>query len=318
MNLDHTERPKTLEDCVGMDHLKRDMRSFVKTGNPPNMLFVGPPGIGKNTFAYCFATLYFGREISLDTEDGDHDYKEINCSLFTGVDTVREIISDFLSTKANTIRDGVRLKKILFLNEFEKLSNVAKGALKVEIEKAEKNVITIFATNYENAIKEDALASRLCTYRFKRATHDDLVEWFIKTAKKHNVWFKNLGLVNDIVNNYKGDMRAMLVDCLEALRGYEESEDGKIWIDKQDLPKIYEESTENYAKQVLQSSTPKKTWVRLWKQDYFDNRKFLEDFMILMNGKYSRIFAKIDSRLRRGCNEMIQMMALFDMIGDGK
>lgn len=325
MLLDFVERPEFIKDCLGMDHLKKDLYSFLKTGNCPHLLFIGPPGCGKNTFAYAFAREYLGRPISINTEEGDHDYKEINCSLLTGVDTIREVISDFLKTMSNTFRDGVRLKKILFLNEFEKLSDVAKGALKVEIEKYENNVIVIFATNYENAIKEDALASRLCTYRFKRCTHSELKDWFIGKANKYDVNFKPESLVDDIVDFYNGDMRRMLIDCLEALRGYPQTtglagndDTGTygIWIKKEDLHKIYENSTENYADQVVKSSDPKATWTRLWKDDYFDNRKFLEDYMKFLGGNYSKIFAKIDSRLRRGCNDMIQMCALFDIIGE--
>jgi len=313
MNLDREERPKYLKDCLGMDHLKKDLRAFIKTGNPPNILFVGPPGLGKNTFAYAFSTEYLGREITLDTEDGDHDYMEINCSLLTGVDTVRELISDFLKTKGQTIRDGVRLKKILFLNEFEKMSDVAKAGLKVEIEQRANNVVVFFATNYESAIKELALGSRLATYRFKKPKDSELKKWFIEKANKHGVQFKSEDIVDDIVKKYKGDMRAMLIDCLEALRGY----DNKI-IDKDDLVKVYEDDTRNYAVQVFNSDNPKQKWISLWKEEFFDNKRFLEDYMELVGGKYSRVFAKIDSRLRRGCSDLIQMGALFDIIGETK
>ena len=41
----------------------------------------------------------------------------------------------------------------------------------------------------------------------------------------------------------------------------------------------------------------------------------LLDLFKLNNGKNSEAFAKVDSRLRRGCNEAIQMSYLFSMIG---
>lgn len=312
--LDYDERPRTFEDIVGHEKVIKDLKSYIKTGNIPHIMLAGPGGIGKNCIAQAFATEYFGRLITIDTGDKDPDYYEFNCSLWTGIDTIRNEISEILKTKSSTVRDGIRLKKIIFLNEFEELSDKAKRGLKSEIEVWAKNAIIIGATNYYEKIKEEALTTRWKLFKLKPPKIKEVSEWFIKTAYKYNVVFEPIDLVPEIAQHYKCSLRSMLIDCLEALRGYPKFGDGLIHIKKDDLYQIYSDDSYNYAKKVYDSPDPKRTWVQLWKQEYLDNRKFLEDYMELCGGKHSRLFAKIDSRLRRGCNPMIQMTALFDMI----
>jgi len=100
INLDIKYRPTCLDEVVGHEDLKRDLRAFLKTRDVPHLMFIGPPGIGKNCVAYAFASEYFGRRISLDTEDGDVDYKEFNASMERGIDTVRDSIEDFAMSRA--------------------------------------------------------------------------------------------------------------------------------------------------------------------------------------------------------------------------
>ena len=307
INLDIKYRPESLDEVVGHEDLKRDLRSFLKTRDVPNMMFIGQPGIGKNCVAYAFASEYFGRRISLDTEDGDVDYKEFNASMDRGIDTVRDSIEDFAMLPA---KEGEKV--IIFLDEADSMTHPAQLALKSVVEKRNKNCIFIFSLNNEDGIKVPALKSRCYKYHFKPPSKPDIIKWFIDICDKEEVGFKDGRLIDKIVEHYKGDLRAMLIDCLEALKGL----DNKACITKEDLFKIYKEDTKSFARIVFEASDRKGRFLELWKRENFNVRRFLLEFQELRKWENSKIAAKIDARLRNGGSERLQMCYYFDVIGE--
>ena len=40
-------RPKKIEECILPENIKKTFRDFLNTGEIPNMLLAGPPGVGK-------------------------------------------------------------------------------------------------------------------------------------------------------------------------------------------------------------------------------------------------------------------------------
>jgi len=51
-------RPETLADMVGQEHLLGEgkaLRNIIESGNIPNLIFYGSPGIGKTTLARLIA-----------------------------------------------------------------------------------------------------------------------------------------------------------------------------------------------------------------------------------------------------------------------
>ena len=307
INLDIKYRPENLDGVVGHHPLKRDLRSFLKTRNVPHLMFIGPPGIGKNCIAYAFATEYFSRRISLDTEEDDSDYKEFNASMDRGIDIVRDSIEDFAMIPAESGE-----KRIIFLDEADSMTYPAQLALKSVVEKRERNCIFIFSLNNENGIKVPALKSRCYKYWFKPPTDEEISLWFMKTAFKEGISFKEDYIVGDIVKHYKGDMRAMLIDCLEALVGLP----NRHCITTEDLFKIYQEDTKPFAKLVFESGDMKKRFIEVWRRENFSVRKFLEQLQELREWKNSRVAAIVDANLRAGGSERLQMCYYFDVIGD--
>ena len=51
-------RPQTIDDIVGQRHLLapgKALRRIIESGEIPNMVFYGPPGVGKTTLAALIA-----------------------------------------------------------------------------------------------------------------------------------------------------------------------------------------------------------------------------------------------------------------------
>ena len=53
-------RPKKLDEVVGHKEVITTLKAFVKQKNMPNLLFAGPPGIGKTTATLALANELFG------------------------------------------------------------------------------------------------------------------------------------------------------------------------------------------------------------------------------------------------------------------
>ena len=331
MNLSRKLRPKTIDEVVGHVSIKKDLKSYLVTRDPPHMMFIGPPGIGKNCLAYAFATEYLGRYISVDTENSDRDYLEINASKDRGIDTVREIISDFAETPSDTyivvpaignvdrnvdIKVNRRCKRICVLDEVDSTTKAFQLGMRSVMEKCEDNCLFILCMNNEAGIIEQALFSRCAVFRFVTPKPKEIAEYFFNKAKEVGVLFSDRKLVVDIVKYYRGDFRMMLNDCLEALRGYTHKSNGEhIVIDEEDLHKIYDNSTKPIAEIIYNSDNPKWKFKEIWEKENFDVRNFLFEYFKLVGNHHARIFAKVDSRLRRGCNDMIQISYLFSEMG---
>lgn len=305
MDLSRELRPRKLDDVIGHKNIKKYLRSFLKTGDIPHMMFIGPPGIGKNCTAYAFATEYFGRPITMDTGEGDTDYKEFNASMDRGIDIVRDEIVPFTKRKS----DDYPKRSIIFLDEFDSMTHPAQLALKSPMEKWRKNCLMILSLNNENGVKVDALHSRCAKFHFKAPTQEELVDYLREVMHHIGKKFANDQAYYDVVEKYGSDIRHMLNDTLEAIKGFE-----KEVIDQEDLYKIYtKEETQTLAELVFNAENPKKEFFSTWRTEYVDCRQFLEDYYELVQD-HSRIFATIDARLRNGGSEMLQMSCLFDVV----
>ncbi|MDY7082302.1 MAG: AAA family ATPase, partial [Halobacteria archaeon] len=103
-------RPATLDEVVGQDDIVERLKSYVETGNIPNMLFSGPAGVGKTTCAHALSRQFYG-------DSWNNNFTELNASDERGIDVVRDKIKNF----ARTSPVGDSEYKIIFLDEADSL-----------------------------------------------------------------------------------------------------------------------------------------------------------------------------------------------------
>ena len=79
-------RPKTVDDCILPQSLKNTFKEFVESGNIPNIILSGGPGVGKTTIAKAVL------------DEIGATYMMINGSEESGIDVLRTKIKNFAST----------------------------------------------------------------------------------------------------------------------------------------------------------------------------------------------------------------------------
>jgi DNA polymerase III delta prime subunit len=191
-------RPKTIEDTILPEELKKTFQQFVDQKNIPNLLLTGTAGVGKTTVARAML------------EELESDYIVINGSMNGNIDTLRTTIQNFASSVSFT---GGR--KYVILDEADYLNaNSTQPALRNFMEEYSINCGFILTCNFFNRIIEP-LHSRCSVINFKISKSDmpKLAAQFMKRTKiilnRETVAFDNEA-VAAIIMKYFPDWRRVL------------------------------------------------------------------------------------------------------------
>ncbi|MDR3313561.1 MAG: replication-associated recombination protein A [Oscillospiraceae bacterium] len=150
-------RPQQLDEMVGQPHLLgegRALRRIVLSGELPNLIFYGPSGVGKTTFANIIAKQTQRYFVRLNgTTAGTADIKEVVAKLDT-----------FLAP------NGV----LLYLDEIQYFNKKQQQTL---LEHIENGAITLIASTTENPYfyVYNAILSRSTVFEFKPLTPEDIL-----------------------------------------------------------------------------------------------------------------------------------------------
>jgi DNA polymerase III delta prime subunit len=133
-------RPKTIDECILPESIKKTFKEFLNRGEIPNMLLAGPPGIGKTTVAKALCN-----ELGVDSYviNGSDEGRFL--------DTVRNNAKNFASTVSLT---SEAKHKVIIIDEADNTSNDVQLLLRAFIEEFAGNCRFIFTCNYKNKILE--------------------------------------------------------------------------------------------------------------------------------------------------------------------
>lgn len=157
-------RPDTLNGYVFKDLAQRDqIEAWINSKTIPHLLFSGAPGVGKTTLAKILIN-------SLGINE--YDVLEINASRENSVDTIRDKITNFVSTMPFGIF------KVVLLDEADYITPNGQAALRGVMETYHASARFILTCNYPNKVIP-ALHSRCQGFHIERV---DLTEFTARVA----------------------------------------------------------------------------------------------------------------------------------------
>ena len=184
-------RPTSLDEMVGQSHLLKAgsiFRKSIESGHISNMIFYGPPGVGKTTVANIIAK---NSNLALHKLNGTS----------ASIDDIKNVIKE-VDSLLN--QKGI----LLYLDEIQYLNKKQQQSL---LEFVESGDITLIASTTENPYFYiyPALLSRCTVFEFKSINVDEIKKGLLKAANHLGIKFEEAAL-ESLAVSANGDMRKAL------------------------------------------------------------------------------------------------------------
>lgn len=191
-------RPKTVEECILPEKIKKVFLGYVEKGEIPHLILSGTPGIGKTTLARAVAEEIGASVLFLNSSDE------------RGINVVRTKIKNFAGTVSLA-----KSKKIIILDEADNITPDAQDALRGIIEEFSSNCRFIFTCNHSSKIIDAIRASRCTNIDFSLRPEEKVQlakEFFARCKeifKKEGIAFDK-GVVVKVIQDNFPDFRRTL------------------------------------------------------------------------------------------------------------
>lgn len=229
-------RPKKFEEIKGNEEIVKKINDFLE--NFPNkkkaILLGGPPGVGKTTIVHVFAN------------ELDKEIFELNASDLRNKDKLNEILKPALQQKS-LLKDD----KIILIDEVDGISGSDRGGIPELIRLIKETNYPLIATANDTWNKKlSPLRKESLVVELKNSKEKDTRDLLINILKEENKFLK-MEILNQIIENAKGDLRAAIND-LQILSHLEKPEESIV--DERNK----EESIFNVLKEVFQEKADNK------------------------------------------------------------
>lgn len=144
---------KEFDDIIGNGHKVKELCS---DGEIPHLLFYGKPGTGKS-----MSTEIIIKQLGLN-------YMKLDASKERGIDTIRGVLRNFAMSASSNGKI-----KVIWLDEFDGMTNEAYDALRGFMEEFQKTTRIIATCNYIHKIP-DAIRSRFTDLEFNNLPMEDI------------------------------------------------------------------------------------------------------------------------------------------------
>jgi len=188
-------RPKDFEGVVGQTDALKSLQQMAKNKKIPHaLLFTGPSGCGKTTLA---------RIVRRELGCGKHDFSEVNCADFRGIDMVRDIRSRMMQAP---ISGSCR---VWLIDEAHRLTGDAMDAFLKILEDTPDHVYFMLATtNPQKLLK--TVRTRCTEISVKSLSNKDIVKLVTDVAKKEGKTLPK-EVAKKIADKCEGSARQALV-----------------------------------------------------------------------------------------------------------
>ena len=243
-------RPKTIEECILPENIKKTFQDFLHKGEVPNLLLAGPAGCGKTTVAKALCN-----ELGVDVYviNGSDEGRFL--------DTVRNTAKNFASTVslASTAKH-----KVIIIDEADNTTNDVQLLLRAFTEEFSGNCRFIFTCNFKNKIIEPLHSRCACIdFSTNSKSKPQLAAKFFQRIQQildtEGVEYDNKVLV-ELINKHFPDWRRVLNECQRYSAG------GKI--DSGILATFSDVKVNDLVKKLKEKDFPE---VRKWVVNNLDN-----------------------------------------------